>query len=144
MRLSKFKKDIARFGVPYKLIEERFDSDPMGCDTLGYLIEKNENSCGVILGLCSWVRTEEGNDWWDSVFTVLERYDGPKSDRVLYLKIIGQALGYDTRGISKGILPYNICKISRSQTKIGCCIFDNSMLNHCFNVLLDELGYELA
>jgi hypothetical protein len=73
MKISHFKKDLAKIGVPYKLVRERFDQRYNGYSSLRELILNRNSSFSVISSLCRWRDTPEGFDYWATTANLLDR-----------------------------------------------------------------------
>jgi hypothetical protein len=144
MKIDKFKKQIKRIGIPFKLIEERYDSDHRySIIGLEEFIQQQKTSADAINHLCSWKATPEGHNWWDQRDEALQAlYNTTTLRRTRILKTVGDALGYDTSSISKEGY-YDFYKISKNEIRVGCTVFSKPFLVKCFNILLDDLGYEL-
>jgi hypothetical protein len=65
MKLENFKRALVeKTNITYELLEERFDPDFAGCDTLEELISNKEKAAEVIDWLCFWDDTDEEYKFW--------------------------------------------------------------------------------
>ena len=121
MKLVDFKKQLKKTGVPYSLIEERFDPGFNGSATLSNAIRRSRPFSRCLANLFRWGSTPEGFYFWDKV---------SEGKRVEHLAEAGE------------YVEYPIFREGRN-LQVGCQTITPKQQLAMFKLLGKQLGYEI-